>query len=714
MTEAPPRPNIPTLSERLASRRVIYYIALIGVLLLLPTVLTGFKTDDLVQRYTMVGNSALAKIGFPLARAPAGVGEALKHYFTFFDPAIEGHNLAQRAYGTVPWWIDEEMKLSLFRPMTALTHWVDYQLWPDVPKNMHLHSLAWLAGWLLLAGVLYRRFIGPRAAAGLATLMFMLDFSYTLPATWIANRNALVCGVFGLLTLYLHDRWRTLRLWHWAVLAQLTLLLTLWSAEAGLGVTAYLFAYAVCLESGAWRERLKSLLPAAGIVVLWRLIYVLLGFGAARTDMYIDPGVNPLRFLSALVTRGPILLFSQMAALDEFTPAMAASLRFYVWIGLVVILALLGWVFYPLLRDDKRARFFMLGALISLIPLPAYAAVQGRLLIYVTFGMMGFLGLFITHAFRKRNTGPTAVAADLSSAVQGERVLVVSEADTATREAPSAAPADVASAAPADACSAQPDEKKDGAPANGFARFVAGLMVFLHVIASGFGKSLFFLVALGGFSGDILTTGTLTQEPMQMVFSQMGIDSQSAERQIILVNPPSPFLFAYLPYYMAWYNEIAPQDKKIVFPQAVRMLATGLTATELERVDEYTLKVRPHGGYLIPPEIRNPADPEGAPMIHIAHTLRLQGHDFRVPLLSPMPLGHIVDLPGVRIEVTRLTEDQRPAEATFRFEKSLDDPSLIWRFWSYGPEEFSMHPFDFKPLTLPVVGETLILRGPFG
>lgn len=698
MTEAPPRPNIPTLSERLASRRVIYYIALIGVLLLLPTVFTGFKTDDLVQRYTMVGDATLAEIGFPLAQGPAGMVEALKHYFTFFDPAIEGHNIAQRAYGTVPWWIDEEMKLSLFRPMTALTHWVDYQLWPDVPKNMHLHSLAWLAGWLLLAGVLYRRFIGPRAAAGLAALMFMLDFSYTLPATWIANRNALVCGVFGLLTLYLHDRWRTLRLWHWAVLAQLTLLLTLWSAEAGLGVTAYLFAYAVCIESGAWRDRLKSLIPAAAIVVLWRLIYILLGFGAARTDMYIDPGVNPLRFLSALVTRGPILLFSQIAALDEFTPSMASSLRFYVWIGLVVTLALLGWVFYPLLRDDKRARFFMLGALISLIPLPAYAAVQGRLLIYVTFGMMGFLGLFITHAFRKRKAAGSAAPAE-------EGVIAPDQAHKTAR-ASSTAPIVAASSTPVEGDAAI-------SPANRFARFVAGLMVFLHVIASGFGKSMFFLIALGGFSGDILTTGTLTQEPMQMVFSQLGIDSQSAERQIILVNPPSPFLFAYLPYYMAWYNEIAPPDKQIVFPQGVRMLSTGLTPTEIERVDEFTLKVRPHGGYLIPPDIRNPADPEGYPLIHIAHTFRLQGHDFRVPQLGPLPLGHVIELPGVRVEVTQLTEDQRPAEATFRFEKSLDDPSLIWLFWSYGPEVFSMHPFDFKPLTLPAIGETLILRGPF-
>lgn len=705
MTDDSTTPKIPTLSDRLASQKLILYIALAGVLFLLPTVFTGFKTDDLIQRYTLIGNHTLSQIGFPLTHAPATLTETLQHYFTFFDPAIEGHNLAQRAYGTVPWWLDLEMKLSLFRPVIAFTHWLDYQLWPNVPKNMHLHSLVWLGGWLLLAGILYRRFIGAEAAAGLAALMFMLDLSYTVPATWIANRNALVCGLFGLLTIYLHDRWRTARLWRWGALAQLALLLTLWSAEAGLGVTAYLFAYALCLESGSWRQRIGSLLPATIVVIFWRLLYVVLGFGAAHTDMYVDPGANPLRFLSALVMRGPILLFSQISSLDEFTTPMAASLQTYVWLGVLASLILLGLIFYPLLKRNRYARFFMLGALISLVPLPAYAAMLGRLLIFVSFGMMGFLGIFIAEAFqknRKEEALEKSEKSDPSDPSEQGSAESRGSVEHATH------------AESGEGCHLPVEAAKSAYSLSILARFTAALMIFLHVILPAFLKGILFLLALGGFNGDFLTTGALAQEPLQQVFAQLGIDQESAEREIILVNPPSPFFFAYLPYYMAWYNENAEPDAQIAFPEQFRILATGLTPTEIERVDAHTLKVRPQGGYLIPPEKSSHWDPEEAPRIHLAHTLRLQGHDFRIPKLSPMKLGEEINLSGMRVEITQLTEDQRPAEATFHFEKSLDDPSLIWLFWGYGPEVYSLHPFDFKPLTLPEEGEIKRISGPFG
>lgn len=676
MTDSTSKRSSQALRSFLTSRWFPLQVALLGVLLLLPTAIGGFKTDDLVQRYTMVGNAELSALGFPLTEKAADLPEALSHYFTFFHPEVEGHNNAQRDFGTVPWWMDTEMKLSLFRPVTALTHWIDYQLWPDQPQNMHLHSLVWLGGWLLLAGLLFRRFIGVRAAAGLATLMFMLDYSYRLPATWIANRNALICGFLGLLTIYLHDRWRARgkhdaqgdpRRWHWAVLAQVALLLTLLSAEAGLGITAYLFAYALCIESGPIGSRIRSLVPATGVVIVWRAVYVMLGFGAARTDMYIDPGVNPLRFLSALVTRGPVLLFSQLAAWDEFTTSMAPDLRFKVWLGILVALLLLGWAFYPLLKTNKTARFFMVGSLISLVPLPAYAAMQGRLLIFVSFGMMGFLGLFIASVFKKKEV--LSVPTEGGSASAGQGV---------------------------------------------FARFVAGLMVFVHLFLGGLVKVLFFLIVLSGMAGDILTTTTLEQKPLQSILSGLGVDGDAAERQIILVNPPTPFLFAYFPYYMAWHNEIAPEDERVAFPKGVRMLTTGLTPIEIERVDAHTLKVRPEGGYLIPPEQRTAAEFSNAPRKHLAYTLRLQGHDFRVPKLSPLVLGDQVRLPGMTVEVSALTEDQRPAEATFYFEQQLDDPSLVWLYWSYEAQEPSMHLFDFKSLTLPNAGEKITLNGPFG
>ena len=51
---------------------------------------------------------------------------------------------------------------------------------------------------------------------------------------------------------------------------------------------------------------------------------------------------------------------------------------------------------------------------------------------------------------------------------------------------------------------------------------------------------------------------------------------------------------------------------------------------------------------------------------------------------SPMRLGERIELTGVTVEITAVTADGRPAEATFRFASSLDDKSLIWLEWRKG------------------------------
>ena len=46
-------------------------------------------------------------------------------------------------WGTMPWWSHEELRANFFRPLTALTHMLDYCLWPDQVWLYHLHSIAW-------------------------------------------------------------------------------------------------------------------------------------------------------------------------------------------------------------------------------------------------------------------------------------------------------------------------------------------------------------------------------------------------------------------------------------------------------------------------------------------------------------------------------------------------------------------------------------------
>ena len=49
--------------------------------------------------------------------------------------------------GAMPWWVHPEIKISFFRPLTGLTHWFDYEFYPETPFLMHLQNLIWLAAF---------------------------------------------------------------------------------------------------------------------------------------------------------------------------------------------------------------------------------------------------------------------------------------------------------------------------------------------------------------------------------------------------------------------------------------------------------------------------------------------------------------------------------------------------------------------------------------
>ena len=67
---------------------------------------------------------------------------------------------------------------------------------------------------------------------------------------------------------------------------------------------------------------------------------------------------------------------------------------------------------------------------------------------------------------------------------------------------------------------------------------------------------------------------------------------------------------------------------------------------------------------------------------------------------SPFQVGDTVTLSDLRFEVTRVTEDGRPAEVVVRFDKALDDPSLLWVRWDK---------HEYVPFEPPPVGASTVL-----
>ncbi|MCA1662772.1 MAG: hypothetical protein LC659_00595, partial [Myxococcales bacterium] len=113
------------------------------------------------------------------AHPVAGLPDSRFDLFSFV-----GHRRAdtfkQMDAGVLPWWTDPEVKLAFWRPLSALTHVVDWRVWPRSPAAMHVHSLLWFALALIAVAAFYRRFFaafggGGAWAAGLAILLYAVD-----------------------------------------------------------------------------------------------------------------------------------------------------------------------------------------------------------------------------------------------------------------------------------------------------------------------------------------------------------------------------------------------------------------------------------------------------------------------------------------------------------------------------------------------------------
>lgn len=376
----------------LAKRSSGCWVAVVGVILTLPSLGVGLKIDDYFHRTAIHGSKLFADI----ATGPMDM-------FRFFNGDPERtHGVMEN--GCLPWYTYEGIKASFWRPLTTLTHWIDYQLWPDTPWLMHLQSIAWYAAVILCVAACYRRFAASAWIAGFAALLYAIDDGHGMAVGFLANRNVLLSACFGVLAIVIHDRWRRGDWRAGAVIAPCCLMLSLLAKEAGIATCAYLASYAIFLDRGTPVRRMLHLLPYAAVVVAWRVMWEASGAGFADAGLYIDPLRDPARFLSAVIERAPMLMLGQWGTPPaEIGILLQARGLLCLWAAGVVLSLIVVYALTPILRARAESRFWFVGMLLALIPICSTFP-SDRLLFFVGLGACPLLARIFVAAFGARSS----------------------------------------------------------------------------------------------------------------------------------------------------------------------------------------------------------------------------------------------------------------------------------------------------------------------
>jgi hypothetical protein len=416
-------PNHPGSSARrflftLLERRFMPLGAVITSLLLCaPSLAAGLIADDYIHQLILRGAHAL----------PA----YQQHWSALFAFATDQNRAALMDEGVLPWWSDPQLRFAFFRPVSALTHVIDMQLWADAPWLMHLHSFVWSALALFAAYALYLRVFAiaaapaARAHARLALLFYALEPARAVAVGWIANRNTLVSLTLSLAAVCLHlDDMLVPRLVR-RVLSPVLLALGVLAGEGGVSGLAFLIAAAMVLDRRGRGRASLALLPhlaaAGGVIALGSV----LGYGMEGSDGYLDPRRDLATYLAAFPARALALLSAGIGG----PAADAIGIYDLLWPGLstlmkLVSLALLGLVGYalaPLFFQSQSARFFGLALCLALPP-ACVAFPADRLLTWISVAALGVLAECAMVALRGGAAQPRALQLT-AAAVLGARVL---------------------------------------------------------------------------------------------------------------------------------------------------------------------------------------------------------------------------------------------------------------------------------------------------
>jgi hypothetical protein len=321
--------------------------------------------------------------------------------FNLYDLVADDNRAALLDRGVIPWWSDPHLTVRFLRPLPSLLVWMDHKLFGYGAFGPHVLSFAWWAVAVVAAYVLYRT-VAEKRAAWMATVVFALSPTLSIPLVWLANRCLLVTLTFGALALALYVRWRNYRrrVLGWATAGAFSAAAL--TGEYALCLIGYLIAFELCRRGEPVRRRLIGMLPAVAPLLLYVALRGALGYGTVGLGFYRDPTTDPGTFLQALPRTFSALFASSWLGADMTSPWLAS--QFLQATLMLAAGALMVGTVWNASRQRSEAvldggRWLACGSVIALLPLVATEPSR-RVLGVVALGVSGAVGVLLAKGTR--------------------------------------------------------------------------------------------------------------------------------------------------------------------------------------------------------------------------------------------------------------------------------------------------------------------------
>jgi len=167
----------------------------------------------------------------------------------------------------------------------------------------------------------------------------------------------------------------------------------------------------------------------------------------------------------------------------------------------------------------------------------------------------------------------------------------------------------------------------------------------------------------------VTACGVLISSSVNHALEKISSDNDLEDRDLIIVTSPDYFLVKLIPMVLA--VEKRPKLRRL------RALSFGPIAVDITRIDARSLSIKYRGGILQTSLLQLYRDAD-----------------------IPMHPGQVVELKGLRIEITDVTEDGRANRIRFTFDENIEAKRFRWMKWG-GTE--------YVPFRLPTVGATVHL-----